>query len=427
MKAHATLPLLALAASTLVTAHHSSSDLAKRHNHHLDLLAERDLSAQPNRMDRLLRNKRQIFGIPGLGSSSDDETSAAAGGASSPAAAATTPAAATSAPAAATSASPAAAATTTTSAAAQTTTSRAAQQPEAESSSSAAAAPAATTSSSSSAAAAESSSSSTTTSSSSARDRSSSSAESASTVTSTATDSAASNSSGTSSGTSSAPSSSSSADGQKKDDGEGGGIKKAVLIPIIVVASCVAAVAVIWTIIRKTKFSPSRRFEAKLEPIDFVPDHDDPAHGLVGTHHHHRNESNWSGGAGAYGNAGYAASLARSDSAGKESMRGMAMSESSHNIPSIPYNGPAYVQNPYYGAPAYTNAQPGYPHEQSYGYADLHRAGSLGPSPASPAPVQLGRMGTARSHVQQQQQQQPPAAYDYAAQARAQSRTGMRY
>ncbi|GAA5971768.1 hypothetical protein JCM11641_001508 [Rhodosporidiobolus odoratus] len=234
-------------------------------------------------------------------------------------------------------------------------------------------------------------------------------ADEASTITETSSVSDAEHS-GSSTASSGAASASASKDSDKEDKGSSG-IGKATLIPIIVVAACVAGAAAIWTIVRKTKFSPSRKFEAKLEPIDFVPGQD-PHNDHAANMAHQRNQSQMSG---AYGGGGYAASLARSDS-GKSGMRGMAMSESQHSIPSLPYNGPQYHQAPYYGSAGYPNAQPGYPHEQAYGYADLQRAGA-----GSPAPSQLGRMGTMNSHSA------GTGAYDYAAQARAQSRTGNRY
>jgi len=43
------------------------------------------------------------------------------------------------------------------------------------------------------------------------------------------------------------------------------------IIILIVVASCVVAAAIIWTVIRKWKFSPSRQFEDRLQRIDWEP------------------------------------------------------------------------------------------------------------------------------------------------------------
>ena len=57
-------------------------------------------------------------------------------------------------------------------------------------------------------------------------------------------------------------------------------MSRPAFIAIIVVASCVAAIIAVWTIIRKTKFSPSRKFEAKLEPLSFKP-----GGGRKGGHH----------------------------------------------------------------------------------------------------------------------------------------------
>jgi hypothetical protein len=44
-----------------------------------------------------------------------------------------------------------------------------------------------------------------------------------------------------------------------------------VIIGLIVTGACIAAGAAIWTIIRKWKFSPSRHFEDRLEPINWEP------------------------------------------------------------------------------------------------------------------------------------------------------------
>ncbi|BGP23823.1 hypothetical protein Rt10032_c05g2458 [Rhodotorula toruloides] len=247
-------------------------------------------------------------------------------------------------------------------------------------------------------------------------------------VSSLSSDSLSASSSGSASSSSASSSASAASDSSKSN---GGGISKMVLIPIIVVASVVAGCLAIWTVIRKTALSPSRRFNNRLADVDYVAEPTDPD--LIPEHG--RNGSQLSGpGLGGQGSfagpahpataAGYAASLARSDS-GKESLRGgVAMSESMHNLPSIPY-----VQQPYYGAPvAYANSQPGYPSEQALYYQDLQRVGSVASfrSPASPVPVSamplpsgLNRMPTMQSH-------QPPV-YDYAAQARAQSRNDMRY
>lgn len=49
-----------------------------------------------------------------------------------------------------------------------------------------------------------------------------------------------------------------------------GGLSKGALIAIIV-GSVVAGIIIIWTIIRKVKFSPSKRFENKLAPIEYIP------------------------------------------------------------------------------------------------------------------------------------------------------------
>lgn len=46
---------------------------------------------------------------------------------------------------------------------------------------------------------------------------------------------------------------------------------KPAIIGLIVTGSCIAAAAAIFTIIRKWKFSPSRHFEDRLEPINWEP------------------------------------------------------------------------------------------------------------------------------------------------------------
>jgi hypothetical protein len=48
-------------------------------------------------------------------------------------------------------------------------------------------------------------------------------------------------------------------------------LPRSVIIGLIVTGSCIAAGAAIWTIIRKWKFSPSRHFEDRLEPINWEP------------------------------------------------------------------------------------------------------------------------------------------------------------
>jgi hypothetical protein len=48
-------------------------------------------------------------------------------------------------------------------------------------------------------------------------------------------------------------------------------LSKSVIIGLIVTGSVIVAGAAIWTIIRKWKFSPSRHFEDRLEPINWEP------------------------------------------------------------------------------------------------------------------------------------------------------------
>ncbi|SCV70871.1 BQ2448_3633 [Microbotryum intermedium] len=177
------------------------------------------------------------------------------------------------------------------------------------------------------------------------------------------------------------------------------GLSKTALIIIIAVASSVGFIGLVWTIIRKTAFGTSKRFDAKLEPIEWT----EPVE------QHHRDETYPYGSLGGNARNGSlrgttvgasAASLGRSDS-DKGSERGGMAEVYPHTIP---YNGPAYVAAPYYGnAPANQyGARPGYPHEQaSFGYADLQRGGSVATSAGS------GHRAAT------------PGGYDYAAQARA--------
>ncbi|KAM0746612.1 hypothetical protein T439DRAFT_360296 [Meredithblackwellia eburnea MCA 4105] len=196
-----------------------------------------------------------------------------------------------------------------------------------------------------------------------------------------------------SSGTSSAASASSSADNSTP---KSTGLSHATLISIIVVASCVAGVAAIWTIIRKTKFSPTKRFEARLEPIDFVPGRRDSFPGGAGASSsgsihdqygpggvaHGRSPSAMSmssaAQAGSYGTGGAypASNLARSDSGGR-SLRAAPVSEVSYLPGSIiPYNQASYSGQPYYNnAPSYGGGYGG--DQYSSQYADLQRGASV--------------------------------------------------
>ncbi|KAG8824772.1 hypothetical protein FRC19_001066 [Serendipita sp. 401] len=48
-------------------------------------------------------------------------------------------------------------------------------------------------------------------------------------------------------------------------------LSKSAIIGLIVAGSCIAGGAAIWTVIRKWKFSPSRHFEDRLEPVNWEP------------------------------------------------------------------------------------------------------------------------------------------------------------
>lgn len=51
--------------------------------------------------------------------------------------------------------------------------------------------------------------------------------------------------------------------------------KTALITVLIVVAASVGGVVIIWTIFRKWKLGASRKFDARLQPIDWQPTHDD--------------------------------------------------------------------------------------------------------------------------------------------------------
>ncbi|GAA5955488.1 hypothetical protein JCM8115_006769 [Rhodotorula mucilaginosa] len=190
----------------------------------------------------------------------------------------------------------------------------------------------------------------------------------------------------------------------KSSSSSSGGLPKPALIAIIVVGSVLVGALAIWYIIRKTALSPSKRFEKRLRSeLDFSPNPTDPdlndhnsyeaddAHLVPGTLAHARNISGMSddrpyGMAGQGVAPGYASSLARSDS-GKNSLPGTPqMSEGLGAMPTVPYGGAQYMQQPYYGAPASPPpAGPGYSQEQAYSFGELHRAGSTGSQrPLSP-------------------------------------------
>jgi hypothetical protein len=53
--------------------------------------------------------------------------------------------------------------------------------------------------------------------------------------------------------------------------GASASMPKAALTVLIVIASCVGAIAIGWTVIRKWKFKPSSDFEDRMQPIDWQP------------------------------------------------------------------------------------------------------------------------------------------------------------
>ena len=80
-------------------------------------------------------------------------------------------------------------------------------------------------------------------------------------------------------------SASASADASTSSATSSGGIGKTTLTVIIVIASCVGGAIIIWTIIRKWKFSPSAEFEERMQPIDWQPtsDHTSRDDGIPGS------------------------------------------------------------------------------------------------------------------------------------------------
>lgn len=57
----------------------------------------------------------------------------------------------------------------------------------------------------------------------------------------------------------------------KSKDQDASFLPKGVIVGLIVAAACVVGAAAIWTIIRKWKFGASRRFEDRLEPVNWEP------------------------------------------------------------------------------------------------------------------------------------------------------------
>jgi len=52
------------------------------------------------------------------------------------------------------------------------------------------------------------------------------------------------------------------------------GLPKTTFIAIIVVAAVVALAGIGWTVFRKSRLGPSRKFDEKMRPIDFSPHND---------------------------------------------------------------------------------------------------------------------------------------------------------
>jgi hypothetical protein len=69
-------------------------------------------------------------------------------------------------------------------------------------------------------------------------------------------------------------------------------MKTAAITTIIVIASSIGAVVLIWTIFRKWKLARSKRFDNRLNPVDFAPTGDD---GIPGSHRRYSASSSRSG------------------------------------------------------------------------------------------------------------------------------------
>jgi len=143
-------------------------------------------------------------------------------------------------------------------------------------------------------------------------------------------------------------------------------LPKPVIIGLIVTGSCIAVGAAIWTIIRKWKFSPSRHFEDRLEPINWEPSssgvgHDPTAAAIS------RAASQNGQGAASQGRG----SLGSNDERERGSVR---------NMTSV--NNDAISMTPDFPPPHDFTAGPtlGAGYGQQAGYVDMHR----GPSPAPP-------------------------------------------
>ena len=112
----------------------------------------------------------------------------------------------------------------------------------------------------------------------------------------------------------------------------------------------------LWTIVRKTKFSTSRKFDDRLAPVDFIGG---DAHDSFEREEHDAIVNH----AGGTGRSAYAPSVARSDSGGKYS---------NHNG----YNGGTTNMSEYghgagYQGSVYNGREPA-----TMGYADLQRGNS---------------------------------------------------
>lgn len=166
-----------------------------------------------------------------------------------------------------------------------------------------------------------------------------------------------------------------------------------MIIGLIVTGSCIAAGAAIWTIIRKWKFSPSRHFEDRLEPINWEPTqssglpHDPTVAAL-------ERASSRNGGGSQPGRG----SLGSNDEHGGGRNMTSVNNDAISMAPDFP---PAHDFTAGAGAAAYGAGAPG--------YVDMHR----GPSPAP-----MGAYG-APAHYETPN---PYDAYDYGNQGYGQQR-----
>lgn len=168
-------------------------------------------------------------------------------------------------------------------------------------------------------------------------------------------------------------------------------LPKPAIIGLIVTGSCIAAAAAIWTIIRKWKFSPSRHFEDRLEPINWEPTQ---SSGLP----HDPTVAALARGGSQNGGSQNGRTRNSLSSDGQGSVRNMSAANNDQ-ISMAPDFPPPHD----FTAGAASLGPPG-------GYVDMHRGPSPGPNPYAqrgPSPAPPGPYG------QQYEAPNPYDAYDY--------------